>query len=66
MKNLKGMKNTISSFENNRLSNLELVSGGLANVATEVSRTETQPTDPNCGDCAVLMDSGKTRTITIC
>ena len=57
MKNLKGMKNTISSFENNKLANLELVSGGLADAATEKSRTETQPADPNCADCKVVMDS---------
>jgi hypothetical protein len=66
MKKLKGMKNTISSFENNRLNDLRSIGGGLLAAETEKSRTETQPADPNCGDCDVLMDSGRTRTITIC
>ena len=63
MKSLKGMKNTISSFENNRLSNLVNVNGGLADYPTVVSSTSTE-CGSNCADRTECLDSGKSRTIT--
>lgn len=66
MKNLKGLKNTISSFENNRLSNLASINGGLAQATETKPREATQPADPNCADYTCFMDNNKTKEITIC
>ena len=65
MKTLKGLKNSISSFENNKLANLETINGGLAQETTIVSSTATEPS-ANCSDRTDNLDSGKSRTITIC
>lgn len=64
MKTLKGLKNSISSFENNKLSNLELVVGGLAmgDYPTVVSSTPTE-CGANCADRTETLDSGKKRTL---
>ena len=67
MKNLKGMKNTISSFENNKLANLELVMGGKGMYATETKpREASEPSNPNCAEYTCFMDNGKTKSIEIC
>lgn len=66
MKTLKGLKNSISSFENKKLANLELVSGGLSQYATETRpRTESTPSSPDNAEYTCYMDNGKTKTIEI-
>ena len=65
MKKLKGMKNSISSFENKILLNLESIQGGNSYGATESRpREETQVAGPAV-DYNVFKDSGKVVVITV-
>ncbi len=62
MKSLKGLKNTISSYENEKLSDLANVNGGKAQGSTVVKSTNTTCGN-GCVDRDEEMDSGKTRSI---
>jgi putative peptide modification target (TIGR04139 family) len=61
MKKLEGLKKDFSSFENNRLSNLEIFKGGLT---AQDPYTECKPQCDTCGadgcvDTRHYLDNGK-------
>lgn len=67
MKKLKGLKNNISSFENNRLNELSKVNGGLVQEATvqlEVL-TDCCGDGSNRSDKITKHDSGRTSTLIV-
>lgn len=59
MKNLKGMKNKISSFENNKLSNLQSVVGGR-----EIVRSVMTACGNGCSDRRDYYDDKTSRLCT--
>ncbi len=66
MKTLKGLNSSFSAFENNKLKNLKVITGGNGDPATEKSRTESVSSGPNCSEYSIEFDSGKTGSIEIC
>lgn len=66
MKNLKGLKNTISSFENNKLNDLSKVNGGLAADAGTIASETYSEYSMRCSDKVTTFDSGRTVRMNIC
>jgi hypothetical protein len=69
MKKLNGLKNSISSFENNKLENLNKINAGLASTEATI-QSETQTTccggyGPDTPDKITKHDSGRTSTLIV-